>query len=431
MKKKRVFAVAALAMASLGVIISSKHFSTPLIKADEITDKQNSISQLEQKKQDISNTIAALEKKKSDTMTYVAELDKKLIQLDEEIARLDGEIETLSAQLETTKEELEAAKKKQEDQYNAMKSRIKYNYENGSDNYLSLLFESDSVVDFLNNALYAKEMAEFDQNMYDDYKEAKELVEDKEQQLEKELEELEDLKETQEFEKQSVEKLYEQKKVELDNYNNSINKSQSEIDAYNSQIEQSKNELDSLIKKAQEEAKRKAEEEAKKKAEEEANKHQSNGGSSNGNNGGTSTGNTGSTSSGSISSGGYVWPLPSSHYISSPFGPRVSPTAGASSYHKGVDIAAPSGSTIIAIKGGTVSQAGYNASCGNYVLIDHGNGMLSIYMHASALLVSAGTYVNQGDAIARVGSTGISTGPHLHIAITINGEYVNPLNYVS
>lgn len=440
MRKKRLFGVVASGVAAAGLVIAPVQNKPPVIHADEISDTQDNISELEQKKKEMSDTLAQLEKEKDDTLVYVTKLDKKLTGLEEEIENLNVQIDELSAKLETTKEELAAAKKKQNDQYNAMMSRIKYNYENGEDNYLSLLFESESVVDFLNNALYAKEMAEFDKNMYEDFKAAKELVEEKERQLEEELAKLKDLKETQEYEKKTVEELIAKKKEEIEKYNSDIAKSEEEIKSFSEQISQNEAQLEALIaeaqRKAAEEAKRRAaEEKARREAQERAKREQERKNSDNGSSS-ESSDDSGSDSSSDTgdseySGVGFIWPCPDSHRITSYFGYRTSPTAGASSYHKGIDIGATSGSTIIASKGGTVVTATYSSSAGNYVMISHGDGLFTMYMHASALLVSEGDYVNQGDAIARVGSTGISTGPHLHFAITVDGTYVNPLSFVS
>ena len=129
--------------------------------------------------------------------------------------------------------------------------------------------------------------------------------------------------------------------------------------------------------------------------------------------------------------GGYCWPVPSGGRISSYFGYRTAPTEGASTFHKGIDIAIPVGNSIVATKAGTVITATYSASAGNYVAISHGDGMYSYYMHCSSLSVSEGQSVSAGQQVALSGNTGISTGPHLHFAIFTGGAYVNPLNYVS
>ena len=145
----------------------------------------------------------------------------------------------------------------------------------------------------------------------------------------------------------------------------------------------------------------------------------------------TTPANTGGTGT-SIPSGGGNWCRPCSYvYMSSPFGFRQSPTTGASTYHQGVDLAAPAGTPIYASRGGVVTTASYSNSAGYYVTINHGDGFSSIYMHMTNYVVSSGTAVSQGQLIGYVGSTGISTGNHLHFGIAYNGAYVNPCAYVS
>ncbi len=125
-----------------------------------------------------------------------------------------------------------------------------------------------------------------------------------------------------------------------------------------------------------------------------------------------------------------VWPLPSDHNIYSYYGKRVAPTAGASTFHKGLDIGGKSGSSIVTVLSGTVTVASYSSSRGYYVEVSHGNGVVTRYQHCSKLLVSVGQKVSQGDTIALVGSTGISTSAHLHFSLLINGENVDPYPYL-
>ena len=146
---------------------------------------------------------------------------------------------------------------------------------------------------------------------------------------------------------------------------------------------------------------------------------------------GTDTTTDQTPSSNAVSTSGFIWPLATAGRISCGFGPRTAPTAGASTYHKGIDIATPTGTIVRAAKAGTVVTATYSASAGNFVAIYHGDGVYTYYMHNSSLRVSVGEKVTRGQTIALSGSTGISTGPHLHFAVYANGSYVNPLNYVS
>ncbi len=125
-----------------------------------------------------------------------------------------------------------------------------------------------------------------------------------------------------------------------------------------------------------------------------------------------------------------VWPLPSDHNIYCYYGYRVAPTRGASTFHQGLDIGGAKGSTVVSVLAGKVIDTGYSHSGGYYVEIDHGNGVISRYLHNSKILVSTGQYVDQGEAISKVGSTGISTGPHLHFSLVINGKNVDPYPYL-
>jgi murein DD-endopeptidase MepM/ murein hydrolase activator NlpD len=117
--------------------------------------------------------------------------------------------------------------------------------------------------------------------------------------------------------------------------------------------------------------------------------------------------------------------------VTSPFGPRTPPKGGASSYHQGIDLGAPEGTPIYAARTGRVTIASYSNSAGNYVSINHGDGFSSIYMHMTRYVVSSGQAVSAGQLIGYVGSTGISTGPHLHFGISKNGVYVNPAAYIN
>ena len=125
-----------------------------------------------------------------------------------------------------------------------------------------------------------------------------------------------------------------------------------------------------------------------------------------------------------------MWPLPGYSRISSPFGTRNCPFHGPET-HYGIDIPAAGGTPILAADAGVVVAATYDYSLGNYIIINHGNGYNTYYLHSSALYVSVGTSVSKGQAIAAVGTTGSSTGNHLDFRVKVNGSYANPLNYVS
>lgn len=128
--------------------------------------------------------------------------------------------------------------------------------------------------------------------------------------------------------------------------------------------------------------------------------------------------------------GALGWPVPSSHYISSPFGNRQHPILGQYMFHSGIDIAAGTGTTIVAAGNGTVILSSWYGGYGNCLIIDHGGGIATLYGHCNSLSVGVGAQVKRGQAVATVGSTGRSTGPHLHFEVRKNGEYVNPMGYL-
>ena len=132
----------------------------------------------------------------------------------------------------------------------------------------------------------------------------------------------------------------------------------------------------------------------------------------------------------SYDGGQFKWPAPDYTRISDDYGMRMHPTLGVQQFHNGIDLASPSGTRILAAYDGKVVAASYSSTMGNYIMIDHGDSLYTIYMHASALLVSEGTMVVKGEQIAKVGSTGRSTGPHLHFGVRLNGGYVSPWNYI-
>jgi murein DD-endopeptidase MepM/ murein hydrolase activator NlpD len=341
---------------------------------------------------------------------------------------------------------LKQAKKDEENQYVTMKKRIKYMYENGNTSYIEIILDAGSLSDMLNRAEYIEKVMKYDKNMLNTYQDTKQKVIDKESELEERIQKLNDLTEEVEYEKQTVETLVDDKTAEVEKYNDKIASSEGQVSEFNNEIEEQEALIEELLeaerKRVEEEERRKKEEEKRRKEEEERKKQeqqqqqqqdQQNNNSSNSNN--TSNNSDDSDSSNDSdntgSSTSFTWPCPGSHTITSSFGYRNSPTAGASSYHQGIDIGAPSGTSIVAAGSGTVVTASYSGAAGNFIMISHGNGVFTVYMHCSQLLVSVGDSVSKGQKIGLVGSTGISTGPHLHFGVSVNGSYVNPLNYVN
>ena len=409
MRKSGKFLAAALSFA----LVLATPLSAQATKSG-LSDAKNKKTALEAEKKKTEQELKNLEGLKSDTTAYVKKLDSSLESIGNELSKLNDDIDAKEKQIDTTKQELSEAKETEKSQYESMKLRIKYMYEKGDSTYVDLLMEAGSLSELLSKAEYITKFSSYDRQKLDEYAATKEKIAEKEKALEEEHAELLNLQNETEAKQASVEKLLAAKQTELQNYETKIASAEGQISEYAKSIEAQENQIKSIeaeIKRKEEEARKKAEEEKKKAAA--ANKA-------------AQTYKT--VSLGDIS---FTWPCPASGRITSGFGGRKSPTKGASSNHQGIDISAPTGTSIVAAAAGEVVIATYSSSAGNYVMISHGGGVYTVYMHASSLLVSQGQSVKKGQTIAKVGSTGYSTGSHLHFGVRVNGSYVNPTKYVS
>lgn len=370
----------------------------------ELEAEKEKTSVIEEEKKKVEDTLKNLEGRKADTESYVRQLDQEMAAISSQLEELSGQIADKESEIAVTQEELSAAQEAEVQQYDAMKLRIKYMYEKGDTTFIDLILESKSISQLLNRAEYISQISQYDRQMLDEYAATRQTIADNEAKLESERADLLALQESTQAKHNSVEELLAAKEEQLKSYETQIASAQSQINAY----EQDLAAQESKIRQIEEEM-QKAEEEARKKA-----------GSSGTSYTVKSLGNT-----------KFIWPCPSSSRITSAFGGRESPTEGASSNHQGIDIGASTGSDIVAAADGVVTIATYSASAGNYVMLSHGGGVSTVYMHCSSLNVSEGQSVTQGQVIAKVGSTGYSTGPHLHFGIRSGGSYVNPSNYVS
>lgn len=432
----------------LGVVLGlSCVFSSYATSAD-LKDAKKKVSSLQEEKKKVQDTLKQLEGLKSDAAAYVKELDKKLTSLDSELSQLEKDISAKEDQIENTKAELEEAKAVEKEQYASMKLRIQYMYENGNASYISMILDSKSIGDFLNRAEYITELTSYDRQMLEELQAKKNEVEAAKASLDKQLADLQVLQEDAEAEKAATEQLMEAKNQEIAQVNASITDAQNQIHDLENDIaaqQELVSEMESIEarrkaeeesrKKAEEESRKAAEEESKRKAAEEASRAAKKGSSkadttTKGQEATTSKSNTSTNQT--TSNGKFIWPLTSNTYISSYFSMRNNPFGGSGTeFHNGIDIPASTGTAVMAVSGGQVAWSSLSSSAGNWIGIDHGNGIYSVYMHMSSRLVKEGDYVTAGQTIGLVGSTGRSTAPHLHLSIRLNGSYVDPLDYVS
>lgn len=395
---RRITALVLILVLAAGISIQASSASTEKVTEDAASTKslqeaQDEKAQLEKALKEAQSTIEDLRDSKGDIESKVTELNQQLIDISARITDLENQLTAKSEDIQETKDELAGAKEREAQQYADMKVRIQFMYENGQTSYLEALLSSRNISEFLNSADYIAQIQSYDRQKLTEYQDTVESIVNLEAQLEQEYTDLEALKSTVESNKATVAAMMRQKESELADISGDIEDAQSDADYYAAEI-QAQEELIAAIKRAEAEKAAAGVEEYP------------------------------------YTGGAFRWPCPSSTRVTSDYGTRVSPMSGASSNHKGIDIGASAGADIIAAADGTVTAASYSSAAGNYVMIDHGGGLYTVYMHASSLLVSPGQTVSAGDVIAKVGSTGISTGSHLHFGVSLNGSYVSPWSYL-
>ena len=369
---------------------------------ESIKKKEEEISKAKEEKKALQSGLTnvkelkkQLETSKANLTNYVAELDADLVTIQAKIDELKKLIAEKKEQITQKTKELEEALAVQQAQYEAMKSRIKFMYEKGDMLYMELVFSAESFGEMLNKADYIEMLSSYDRKMLDEYVAYAEYVALCKESLEEEKTVLDEAKATVEEVEASLNALISVKEQEIYNVSSDIKNKEQAIKEYEADIATQNETIKALEAAVAEERKRLAAEQGRK-----------------------------------YDGGVFTWPAPSSSRISDDYGTRTHPILGIQQFHNGVDLAAPGGSPILAVYDGKVVAADYNSSMGNYIMIDHGDGLYTIYMHASALYVSKGTEVTKGQKIAAVGSTGRSTGNHLHFSVRLNGSYVNPWQYL-
>lgn len=408
MKKKSILlCLAAALLLGLtirpGLLASATSMSS--ITSDSIKEKQEQIEQAEKEKETLQSNLSDLkeikenlETEKTNLTNYVAELDRNLSDIEDNITELRQQISAKEEEITLAQAELDAALEKEENQKESMIARIRCIYEKGQPQVVELLAGSESFGDFLNKADYVEKTVAYDKQMWEEYKENRQLIELCKQELELDRQILEQAKTNVETEQANLEELIAQKNQDITEYESDISNKEQAIKEYEAELAAQNAEIEALEAAIAEEKKQIL------------------------------------ASSGTVLSydgGMFKFPLASYTRISDDYGMRIHPTLGVEQFHNGVDFASPKGTAIYAAYDGQVVAATYSATMGNYVMIDHGDGLYTIYMHASELYVSKGDVVVRGETIAAVGSTGRSTGNHLHFSVRLNGSYVSPWNYLS
>lgn len=397
------------------------------------------INALKEEKKAIQEQIKDVKAQYQENEDEIADIVSKKNVIDQEIGLLNAELIIINEQISAfnvliadKQDELDNAEARYIEMNENTKNRIRAMEEDGSLSYWEVLFRANSFSDLLDRMNMVEEIAASDKRRLKALGDAAENVEEAQEALALEKADLQVTKD----ELDATQAELDAKREEADNLLLELIEKGHELEALEELFEEQERAF--LEEIAQQE---KAYDEAKHReylewlATSETtqppttvppatgttnNSSSTNSGSNNGSSGGSS----------GTSSGGWIVPV-SYKRLESPFGNRTSPTAGASSYHQGVDLSAEAGTPIVASRSGQVSTATYGSAAGYYVKINHMDGFSSIYMHMTHYVVSPGQHVSQGQVIGYVGRTGVATGNHLHFGIMYNGAYVNPANYVA
>lgn len=424
--RKRLVSFLAGLMAAVMLLTLLMSILPTRASAASSSEIRKQINQLKKEKEELKDKIDDVKDQYKANENEIADIIGKKNVIDQEIQLLSEQITNMNDQLSAynqliadKQDELDNAEGQYEQLNQENKVRVRTMEEDGELSYWEVLFKANSFSDLLDRLNMVEEIAASDNRRLKQLSDAADAVEVAQTDLQSEKAEME------------------QTKKELDDAQVEMDGKREEADALLQELLSKADDLEDLQIQFQEMeadflkqiAAKEEEYSAAKQAEWAAYMATyvppttAAAGTSMDKN---TSGGTGGTAVG----GGWVRPC-SYTSITSPFGQRVSPTSGASTYHQGVDLDTGTGWDVVAAKAGRVTIAGYGSAAGNYVKIDHGDGVSSVYMHLSNYCVSAGQMVSAGQKIGTTGATGVATGDHLHFGISVNGVYVNPCNYVS
>lgn len=374
-KVKRITALLLTAAFLISVIMP--------VYADELEESRAKLQDVSRQIQQQKNNISNVKKQEKSILNQLNDVETKIATTQQEIDALDDKISYLEKDIDKTEQEIKEREEKLQEQIDYLSERLVYMYEDGMEvSYMEVLFSATDIKDFLTRYDLLQFIVENDMELIETINKEKRALDVKKADLEIQKRELVDLKASQEAKKAQLSEQREEKQVLLGN----VRQEKSSYEKALKELEQASRELEAIIRKAQ----------------------------------------TGEQ----LGTGVYTWPAPGYSSITSPYGWRYHPILKVNKLHTGVDIGAPMGANIVAADAGKVIYAGWQNGYGQTVIIDHGAGKSTLYGHQSKIMVSYGQSVDKGQIIGKVGSTGWSTGPHLHFEVRINGSPTNPMSYL-
>ena len=434
MNNKKIISAIAVIMAVLmlmtlivSVIPTSAY---ALVTQADIDEAQRKKDELVAQRQASQEKIDKLKEQQASVLEQKAALDERNEYAKQQLALVQEQIDMYSEMIAEKKKEVEAAKNREEEQLERYRTRVRAMEENGGYNILTLVFNAESFTALLTSLDDIGEIMESDRRLEDEYIAARQEHERVQAEYEEEKAGLEAKQAELEEEKVELEGLLAEADQLLKELEKDIEKAIREYEIAEAARAAAAAELSNLVA------------ELNRQNQEIANANNNNNANAGGNTGSTggNTGNTGSSGNGGLISAGsegvqgtgsLVWPVPCSHTVTSRFGPRTHPITGKYTNHNGMDIDGygHDGYPIVACDAGVVVAAKWSDSYGNYVMIDHGNGMQTLYAHMSGMAVKYGDTVTQGQTIGYLGSTGWSTGTHCHLEVYVNGSRTDPEAY--
>ncbi len=366
------------------------HFTFAATKTKSISDLQKEQKNLKSNKNQTQNLLEQTKSQKESVFSEIEKLNSTLDQVQDELDKINAQLEDTTKLLGDTQNQLKKAQDEGDHQWQTLKKRLRFMYENGRISYLQVLIHSKSFSDFLNRIEYMSCVVKYDQNIFDKIKKNEAVIASKKEEVEKEKQNIEVLVSNQVAKKHSIQSAKEKKDAMLVKLSQEEQKYIVQLD----ELEKSSKSIEKMIRLAQEQA----------------NKQK---------NARVYTG------------GKFGYPVPGRYQISSGFEYRKNPFTGKNTeFHSGIDFPAPTGTNVVAAADGVVVGASYVNGYGNAVIINHGSGYSTLYGHNSKLVVKVGDEVKRGQVIAKAGSTGRSTGPHCHFEVRINGKPVDPAPYL-
>lgn len=353
--------------------------------AEDITGLQTESNELTEQINEANNQLKAVQDKLSKEMEELQQLDEQIAQSQIEYDDINTQVEDLMKQIEENEEKLDKTQKEFDNLQSLLDERLLATYKTPRLGYLQTILTADSITDMLSKYYNLKQLMEYDQKLIETVKQQKQEIETTKQILADKKKQVVADKQTQQKKAQVLSNTKKTREYYLSKLTDEERQLQSKIDEYNLQVAEIEAEIKMLA--------------------------------------------LNSISSDYIG-GAMLWPVPGHTKLTSLYGMRVHPITGAYKLHTGIDISAPLGTSFIAAANGIVTKATYNTAYGNMVIIDHGGGVQTLYAHGDQILVQLGQTVSAGTEVLKVGSTGYSTGPHAHFEIRINGQTVNPLNYL-